>query len=275
MNHDIIENLGILAQYYKIIGDEWRKKAYQSAIFSIKGLDTEITSIKQVESIKGIGKSIVNKIKEYLDTGQIRKVEEVKVHLKQKVHKDKKEAAIELFQGIWGVGPVKALELYTLGMRNLDDIRAKQDLLNANQRIGLKYYQDLLKPIPREYIDIFQIVVRAVLVKEFGMNSYRLQVAGSYRRGASKSGDIDMLITSKKFNLRQIVKALTKWRIITETLSMRDEKFMGIAHCPNGQWYHFRMDIEFLPEDEWYSGLLYFTGSKGFNVAMRFNAKKL
>jgi DNA polymerase/3'-5' exonuclease PolX len=275
MNHNIIENLGILTRYYKKVGDQWRQQAYQRAIISIKGLNFEITSIKQVKGVEGIGKSIRDKIKEYLDTGQIRKVEEVKVQLKQKVHKDKKETVLELFQGIWGVGPAKARELYTLGMRNLDDIRANQDLLNTNQRIGLKYYQDLLKPIPREYIDVFQMAVRSVLTKEFGMNSYRMQVAGSYRRGAKTSGDIDVLITSKKFNLEQMVMALTKWDVITDTMSMRSEKFMGIAHYPNGQRYHFRMDIEFLPEDEYYMGLLYFTGSKGFNVAMRAYAKRL
>lgn len=275
MNHNIIQNLSILSQYYNKVGDKWRHQAYQRSIISIKGLEFEITNVKQVKGVKGIGKSIMNKIKEYLDTGQIRKVEEVKEYIKQKVHKDKKETILEIFKGIWGVGPIKARELYALGMRNLNDIGSNQHLLNANQRIGLKYYQDLLKSIPREYIKIFEIAMRTVLVKEFGLHSYRMQLAGSYRRGARNSGDIDVLITSKKFNLRQMVDVLTKWDIITDTLSMRDEKFMGVVHCPNGQWYHFRMDIEFLPENEWGAGLLYFTGSKGFNITMRADAKKL
>jgi DNA polymerase/3'-5' exonuclease PolX len=34
------------------------------------------------------------------------------------------------------------------------------------------------------------------------------------------------------------------------------------------------MDIEFLPENEFYVGLLYFTGSKSLNIAMRANAKR-
>lgn len=275
MNQGLIENLGILARYYKKVGDAWRQQAYQRAIIPIKALDFEITDVKQVKNVKGIGKSIQAKIKEYLDNGQIRKVEEVKVHLQQKVHKDKKETILETFKAIWGVGPAKARELYASGLRTLDDVRRNQDMLTENQRIGLKYYEDLLKPIPRKYIDVFQLTVRTVIAKEFGLHSFRMQVTGSYRRGAKQSGDIDCLITSKVFTLQDLIDVLVKWGIVTDILSMRGEKFMGIVHCPNGQWYHFRMDIEFLPEDEWGAGLLYFTGSKGFNVAMRADAKRL
>lgn len=274
MNNSIISNLGILARYNKKIGDRWRQQAYQRAIISINALDFNITDIKQIKGIRGIGKSIQAKIKEYLDTGQIRKVEEVKGQIHEKSIKDKKTLALEKFQAIWGVGPAKACSLYADGMRNLDDIRGNMHLLNTNQQIGLKYYKDLLQPIPRGYIDIFQMAIRVCLTREFGNNSYRMQIAGSYRRGDKQSGDIDCLITSKKFDLPQMITALTRWDIVVETLSMRGEKFMGIVHCPSGQWYHFRMDVEFLPEDEFYAGLLYFTGSKGFNIAMRIDAKR-
>jgi DNA polymerase (family 10) len=34
------------------------------------------------------------------------------------------------------------------------------------------------------------------------------------------------------------------------------------------------LDIEFVSEEEWGTALLYFTGSKGFNVYMRADAKR-
>lgn len=275
MNHDIVENLGILVRYYKKIGDKWRAHAYQLAIISIKSLDHQITDIKQVKGRKGVGKGIIDKIKEYLDTGHIRKVDEVKGQLKQKNHMDNKDSILELFQTIWGIGPIKSQELYVNGMRTLDDIRLNQHLLNKNQRIGIKYYKEFLKPIPRKYIIIFKTVVKELLTKEFGVNSFRMKIAGSYRRGATHSGDIDCLVTSKKFNLEQMIDILIKHEIVTDVLSMRVEKFMGVAQCPNSKLLNFRMDVEFLPENEWGSGLLYFTGSKGFNMSMRLDAKKL
>ena len=52
MNEGIIQNLDILVQYYKQIGDQWRVKAYSTAIFSIKKLDFQITDVKQIKNIK-------------------------------------------------------------------------------------------------------------------------------------------------------------------------------------------------------------------------------
>ena len=131
-----------------------------------------------------------------------------------------------------------------------------------------------VKLLPRNYIDIFQVCIRFILNRKFGVGSYKLIIAGSYRREATKSGDVDVLITSTNFTLNDMVSELQKWNIITdEVLSMRDQKFMGIGHCPNGGWFYFRIDIEFLPIEEFASGLLYFTGSKEFNVKMRQDAK--
>ena len=160
-------------------------------------------------------------------------------------------------------------------MRSLDDLRKNPNLLTKEQKIGLKYYDDLHTRIPREYIDTFQLMVRYVLAKEVGMEGYELIIAGSYRRKNKTSGDIDILITSKKLTLKRIVDILKKWGIITDVISMQKEKFMGIAHCPSGQYFYFHVDIVFLPKEQWGAGLLWFTGSKGFNIQMRSKAKKM
>lgn len=270
MNDTLIENFNILIKYYKK-NDIWRFRAYQSAVSSLKNIDFEITDISQIKNIKGIGKSTKAKIKEYLDTGKISLVEKVRVDIESKTIK---EATIEKFVKVWGIGESKAESLYDKNMRTLDDLRSNQDLLTKNQKIGLKYYEELLKRIPREYIYIFQLVIRVILVHEFGIESFKMKVAGSYRRGATKSGDIDCLITSKTITLKDIIRVLIKWKVVTDVLSMKDEKFMGVVNCPSGQWFRFRMDIEFLPEEEWGSGLLYFTGSKDFNKRMRAIAKR-
>lgn len=271
INEGIIKNLKSLMKYYDKIKDRWRTQAYQKAIFAIQSLDEEITDVKQIKNLKGVGKGIRDKIKEYLETGKMSKVDEVqKIVIK---YTDSENAMTEL-QRVWGIGPAKAKSLYKLGIKNVQELYDNTHLLTKNQKIGLKYYNELDKPIPREYIRIFELALKTVITKDYGLDSFRLQIAGSYRRGVSESGDIDCLVTSKVFDLSDMVNTLIKWNIITNVLSVKDEKFMGVAHCPGGGWYHFRMDIEFLPEDEWGSGLLYFTGSKGFNVFVRMEAKK-
>jgi DNA polymerase beta len=84
---------------------------------------------------------------------------------------------------------------------------------------------------------------------------------------------MDILMTSDVFTLKKMVKTLLRNRIITDILSLQNEKFMGVAHCPNDEGNHFRLDIEFLPKEEIPYGLLYFTGSKDFNKEIRQHAK--
>jgi DNA polymerase/3'-5' exonuclease PolX len=273
VNEEIINELTTLLNYYKQIGDKWRVRAYSGAISSIRSYNKEIKNREEAIKISGVGKAIADKIDEFLKTQKVQKVEKVKEDLKEF---SEKVNTINIFKNIWGVGEVKASELYEKGFRSIEDIRKSgKKYLNNNQQIGLKYYEELLKPIPRDKITVFKYVLKFVLNREFGKNTYKLQICGSYRREKESSGDIDCLITSSKFNLEDIIIILEKYKIITEILSYKSEKFMGIAHCPNEDDNHFRFDIEFVDKKEWYTALLYFTGSQSHNITMRARAKKL
>lgn len=279
MNAELIKNLEILENYYITLWkknreskDNFRRLAYGKALKTIEKLDFKIIDIKQAKKLKGIGKSILEKIQEFLLTGKINKVEEVKPTLDIKTYKDE---VTELFTNIWGVGDVKANDLYNNGYRTLKDIQKNINVLNRQQQIGFKYYDDLLKKIPRISITVIQTIVRYILDTNFGKNTYKLQISGSYRRGKAFSNDMDILIVSNKFTLKEIVEVLVKYNIISDILSMQNEKFMGVGHCPRSDEPYFRIDIEFLPEEEFAYGLLYFTGSKDFNREIRQHAKNM
>lgn len=277
MNKDLINNLNILKKYYDMLWiknrqskDNFRRLAYIKVINEIEKLDYNIKNINEVKDINGIGKSILLKIKEYIDNGKINKVEEIKKLIEDP--KDK-ERAIQSFLNIWGVGIVKAESIWNNGYKTITDIINKPDILNRQQMIGLKYYDDLQKKIPRINIIVIETLLFYILNKTYGKNNYKLVVAGSYRRQKDFSNDIDILITSKIFCLKDIVYLLKKWNIISDILSMKNEKFMGIGNCPNSNEPYFRIDIEFLPENEFAYGLLYFTGSGDFNKKIRQYAK--
>lgn len=275
----IIDNFQILVKYYKQENDTWRVRAYNNAIIALKKLPiSDIRNINQVKNVPNIGKQSLAKINEYLETGEIEKVQEVKKLLVKETENDEtisKNRILGKFSSILGAGEKTAEKWWNSGMRSFEDLQKNKHLLTHQQKIGLKYYNDLQKRIPREYIYTFQVMIRYILAKEIGLNNYKMQVAGSYRRGNSNSGDIDILITSKKTTLRKIVDVLKEWKVITDVISMKDEKFMGIAHCPSGKYFYFHVDIVFLPKEEWGSGLLWFTGSKVFNINMRARAKKM
>ena len=49
--------------------------------------------------------------------------------------------------------------MYSLGLRSIEDIKKRTDLLNKNQKIGLKYVEDFKQKIPREKVTkIFECV---------------------------------------------------------------------------------------------------------------------
>jgi DNA polymerase/3'-5' exonuclease PolX len=275
MNNELIYNFTILKNYYISQNDFFRAKAYENAIKSIENFKGKINTIGQISGknkLQGIGSSTLSKIEEYVKTGKIKKVEDIKAMMLPKGSED--ELILQSFKNIWGVGPVKASSLLEAGFRSIEELRANPSMLTDGQKIGLKYYEELLRPLSREYINIYQVCVRYILNKAFGKNSYKLIVAGSYRRKKMVSGDIDILISSRVFTLREMVDVLVEKKLITDILGIRSEKFMGIGCCNKCKINHFRIDIEFLPEKEIPTGLLYFTGSKEFNISIRGEALK-
>jgi len=261
-NSELVENFTILSDYYTKKRDIFRQQAYSRAVNILKRLP-EIHTVEDVKGIKGIGKNITAKIEEYLNTGKISAVESVRYEVED----------IHPFERIFGVGPKTSKKLQSMGFKTINDLKSNNHILTNQQRIGLKYYNELLKKIPRIQIQALSIIIRYIFDKEFGKGKYNMDVAGSYRRKKLFSGDIDILITSDFFNMRDIVDVLKKYNIIADTLSMKQTKFMGIGKCPGNKKNHYRLDIQFLPKEEYGSGLLYFTGSKEFNVQMRQIAK--
>lgn len=135
-----------------------------------------------------IGTKIKNKIIEIIQTGHLKKAENLSSQLKNK--------CIDLFTQIWGVGPQTAVMYYLRGMRDFDDLRANPNLLNRNQTLGLKYVHELKKRIPRdECTEIISIVQRSI--EEISVGVFEVIACGSYRRGKSDCGDLDILVTRR------------------------------------------------------------------------------
>jgi DNA polymerase/3'-5' exonuclease PolX len=278
MNKDLIAQFNILAMYYKGTKDGIRQRAYDNAVGAIKQIPDKITSLKQITGVSGLGKASKEKIMEYIITGKIRKVEEVKKEM------NKPPTEIEKMERVWGIGKVTAKKLWDKGIHSLAQLRKHSSKLTKQQQIGLKYYDDILSRIPRQDIDVMQMAIRYVLSRKYGLKSYRMIVAGSYRRQESSSGDMDIVITSDVFTFEEMIKTLEDWKIIvaglvpqtrkTTSKTGNARKFMGIARCPGKKPAFCRIDIQFVPKALFVSTLLYFTGPKGTNVNMRLAANK-
>ena len=278
-NELIIANLYILANEAKASHDppasgrrgkdRFRAIAYAKAIKAIKALPADLTSGKEALDLKiGIGAKIAKKIQEILDTGELNEVQALGNETITKT------MTLALFGKIWGVGPVKASQLWDAGARTIDDLRTTYfNLLTANQKIGLKYMGDLEKRLPKSEVLKIVFAIETEIRKLSGLKIEH-RFCGSFRRRLPTAGDIDLLLSSDAESsqiLPALVKRLTKSGILLESLALGLAKYMGIIKTDT---IAFRIDIEFIKPAEWPFALFYFTGPGSFNEKVRTIAKK-
>ena len=269
MNNDIINMLKQLVEITKggtSATDKFRIKAFTTAIKAIENYDKPIKSGTDARKIPGVGKGIADRIDEFLETGKLKEIEAAKGKI----------GLLTEFTGVYGVGPVTANKWIKKGYKNVKDVYdAVKDgelEVNTNQLIGLKYYYEYIKRIPRAEIDLLNEKLNNIILSQFRNLDLIYAIAGSYRRKMKDSGDIDIIITDKKGIkesseiLKKIINILKKNGVITHTLSLGVDKFLGLAKIKK---LHRRLDIQYIPRESWSAGLLYFTGDKQFNVCMR------
>lgn len=184
---------------------------------------------------------------------------------------------LELFQGVYGIGQVKAKELYRTGYRTIEDLRNSEERFTSAQKMGLIYYEDINKKIPRDEIDKVNIYLTSLFVDSQGTPFFEFEIVGSYRRGESESGDIDILIKIPKdhdLDLSEIVDKLKDDGKIEGKLAQGESKFLGLFRLNNDTPVR-RLDLLLISEESYPYAILYFTGSKQFNKLIRTRANQL
>lgn len=253
----------------KETGWQFKVKNYRKVI-DILSHSSDITDISHANSIltsNGLKNpvKILEKINEILQTGELQ--------VAIKAHADPAITAIKNLTTIPEIGPAKATQLYKKGYTSVTELQqldkdTLNSLLNRKQLIGLKHYDDLLLPIPRqEMIDIDNYLHQNTL------DGMSLTITGSYRRGKHTSGDIDCLIShSDPECLIKFVKKLQSNGFLTDCFALGKFKFLGICKL-HDTFRH--IDILYSSPNQYPFAILYFTGSKEFNVNMRLHAIQL
>jgi len=282
---EFIKVLNELSIIMKNKGETFRSLAYIKAINELKKYmsspnATSINSATELKSLNlpNIGKTILEKYEEFLKTGTLEAVEKEKTN------------PVNIFTNIYGIGHVKANELVNIkNIVTLDQLRERQNelqenklpLLNSKQQIGLKYYNDLLKRIQRSEIDEYKALFvtnfrETILENNELEENHKFEIVGSYRRKAESSGDIDLICTSYNNNKQVFIKFIEKLhskKILLEILSSGETKSLTIGKLlTNAKAIPRRLDFLYAPLEDYPFTLLYFTGSKEFNTAMRQHA---
>ena len=98
-----------------------------------------------------------------------------------------------------------------------------------------------------------------------------MTIAGSYRRRAKDSGDIDVLLKGDSKLYKKFIEVLEKKGYLYETLAKGSKKYNGMCKLADCLTFR-RIDIMLTKPEEYPFAILYFTGSKDFNTLMRQHA---
>ena len=257
LNEPFIELMEQLAVIMIKKGEPFRARAYQKAQETIMAYPGDISSPNDLKGKPCIGDTIMEKLHEYVNTGTLQVLER------------EKNNPVNVLSEVYGIGPKKATDLVDKGVTSISQLRENQHMLNDIQKVGLQYYEDILKRIPRSEIEEFKTVFDNAFPK--GTDG-KIEIVGSYRRGAQTSGDIDVIITSSSNDVfKRFIDNLIQSNIILHILSRGPTKSLVVAKIPSSNTAR-RVDFLYTTPDEFPFAILYFTGSKIFNTVMRHTA---
>jgi len=264
------------------ISTKFRIDSYRKAIKSIENFEKPIYNSKNVINLSFIGKSFREKIDLISKNGTLNIYENIK--------KNNTTKSIKLFQKIWGIGPEQARLIVNNNIFTIKElknaVKNKKINLSDQQLIGLKYYNDLNKKIPRIEIRYYTCIIKKLIENE----NIKIYNAGSYRSGKIYSGDIDLIISYKNYDINKLKElffnTFKKEDIIVETLSSGIQKSIYIIKIQKkfndcidknniNIKYYRKIDVAFVEEKylPWY--LLYFGSSREFSKKIRNIASKL
>jgi DNA polymerase (family 10) len=265
-NDEIANKLYEIADLLELKGVQFKPQAYRKAARNINSLSLSIEILYkkgELENIQGVGESIASKIKEFLETGKLQYLEDLR-----------KEFPIHLqdLLNIQGLGPKHLMKLYKeLNIKNLEDLEKaiKNKEIQKIEGFGKKSEENILKGIQlykesqKRFLlgDILPIALelKNLLIKQEATKM--VEIAGSIRRRKETIGDVDILVVSDK--PQQIMDFFINLEIVNRVLSK------GITRSSVVTEKNLQIDLRVIEKSSFGSALLYFTGSKEHNIKLR------
>lgn len=263
-NQEIARVLYEIGDYLEMEGVQFKPRAYRKAAQNIESLSVDIEDLYrkgELENISGVGKSIAKKIEEYLETGKVKKLQELK---------EKAPVDTESLMNVEGLGPKTIEILYSeLGIKNLDDLEraAKEGQIRRLKGFGRKTEEKILENISLARRKSSRYLLGHVLpqanqiVAQLRDQVDKIEIAGSLRRKKETIGDIDILVVSS--TPERVMRTFTHMNNVVKVI----EK--GVQSSSVRLDSGIQVDLRVVENKSFGSALQYFTGSKDHNIALR------
>ncbi|MFV1969891.1 MAG: DNA polymerase/3'-5' exonuclease PolX [Acidimicrobiia bacterium] len=269
-NESVIAALRQLVAYTKLEDGQsqsFRTRAYEKAIDAIAATSEPVgdRSVSELKKIDGIGDSTARKIVEFSANGSIGKVERLKQRFPPTM--------LDLMR-IPGLGPKTVLllqdSLGVVDVAGLTEAIEKQQLRTL-PGLGPKSEEKIAGAIAllgvhsdetRTPIAEAMGIARRVVSELEGVDGVlSVEYAGSLRRLTETIGDIDILITAEAGSL--VSERFLSLPGVTAVLGSGSTKASVVIDD------RMQVDLRVVPESAFGAALMYFTGSKGHNIALR------
>ncbi|MGH9355352.1 MAG: PHP domain-containing protein [Terriglobia bacterium] len=276
-NSEIAAIFEEIANLLRIVQEDskWQFKAaaYDRARRAIEGCPERLEDMakdqtRKLTSIPGIGSDLAKKIEEMIETGRL--------EYHQEQLKKIPRSLLDLLH-LQTVGPQKARLFHQqLGVTCVSELeeKARAGLLRDLPGMNEKSEANILKAMEafRRAAGRFRLDTAYVAAEElsnFLKQSKlveRVTAAGSLRRGRDSVGDLDLLVTGRDHPA--IAAHFLRHPQIAQTVAKGEDKVS--VQLTNDM----QVDVRLLEPESYGAALLYFTGSKEHNVALRERARR-
>ncbi|WP_078060826.1 PHP domain-containing protein [Desulfotomaculum copahuensis] len=258
-NIEIVWQFRELADLLEFKGEDFFKiRAYRQAARIMAGLEEPVEELYRRDALgklPGIGKNILAKTKELIDTGKMRKLEELRREIPP--------GLLEIM-ALPGIGPKRARFLHArLGVTSLDELAeaARQKRVRALKGLGAKTEQDMLRHIEmlRRRSGRILLGVARELAAELAdclreaPGVARVTVSGEVRRWRETVSSITLLAVAAVPG--QALETLLHHPRTKEVLAREDHLLRVFT------WWGVPVELTVVPEEEYGYALLHDTGS--------------
>jgi DNA polymerase (family 10) len=278
VNYLLSQIFSEIALYLEMEDVPFKPQAYEKAAFVIEGLPEDIEDIykkkgeKAIKEIPGVGKSIADKIIEYLKTGKIEYYEHYK-----------KKTPVDIFEltSVEGVGPKMVRDLWKyLKVKNLKDLGKAASLgkIRNLPNFGEKTEQNILESIAflqkstgRFLLgEIWPTIRRIEAILKTLKEVDQIAIAGSVRRRRETIGDVDLLVTASGKDEHKSIEKIMDFFVSLPGVARVWGK--GSTKSSIRMTQGFDVDLRAVSKKSFGSALQYFTGSKDHNIRTRIMA---
>ena len=277
-NKDVAKILRETAQLLEIDGAMvGRYRSYEKVAELLYSIPERVEDLakddKKLKELPGVGEGMAEHIREILDTGDY--------GLRQKLLKKYPTSLLDLLE-LQSLGPKKVAFLWShfkAGTVAEIEKLAAEGKLRDLPGFGEKSEQNILKAA-RQFKNLSgsgrvrlnvasdEAAKLITYIQKAGNAVESVTAAGSLRRGRETIGDLDLLVTmrpgeDKQKQVDAVADHILKYPGIDQTLAHGENKVS--VQLGNG----LQVDVRLLEKKSFGAALLYFTGSKAHNVALR------